>query len=121
LIAAERRHALPDVYPIAHWKEHRVRTDCHVQVQRNFYSVPYKLVGKVVVVRLDAMTVTVYYDFEVVARHERRLGRGETVTDRAHYPVHKQQATQDIHRDRVDRVRAWKRRAGFEPVAATGN
>jgi transposase len=106
LIAAERRHMLPDVYPIAHWKEHRVRSDCHVQVQRNFYSVPYSLVGKVVVVRLDATVVMVYYDFNVVARHERRVGRGETVTDRTHYPPHKQRATQEIHRDRIDRVRA---------------
>ena len=106
LIAAERRHELPEPYPIAHWSEHLVRTDCHVQVRRNFYSVPYGLVGKKVVVRVDADAITAYDDFQIVARHERRIGRGETVTDRAHYPPEKRRSTQDIRRERVERMRA---------------
>jgi transposase len=84
LIADERRGSLPEPYPIAAWSEHRVRTDCHVQVRSNFYSVPYEHVGRRVVVRLDANRVTVYADFEVIARHERQIGRGRTVTDRQH-------------------------------------
>ena len=105
LIAAERSALLPEPYPVAHWSEHRVRTDCHVQVYYNFYSVPYQLVGKNVVVRLDADSVTVFDNFEAVARHERRIGRGETVTDRCHYPEHKRRSAHDIHRERVERVR----------------
>jgi transposase len=106
LIADERRGSLPEAYPIAAWSEHRVRSDCHVQVRSNFYSVPYEHVGKRVVVRVDANTVTVYADFEVVARHERQIGRGRTVTDRQHYPEHKRKATQEIRRERVDRIRS---------------
>ena len=106
LIADERRSPLPEAYPIAAWSEHRVRTDCHVQVRSNFYSVPHEYVGKRVVARVDASTVAVYVDFEVVARHERQIGRGRTVTDRQHYPEHKRKATQEIRRDRVDRIRS---------------
>lgn len=38
LIVNERHKALPERFPIAAWSEHRVRTDCHVQVRSNFYS-----------------------------------------------------------------------------------
>jgi len=94
LIADERRSPLPEAYPIAAWSEHRVRTDCHVQVRSNFYSVPHEYVGKRVVARVDASTVAVYVDFEVVARHERQIGRGRTVTDRQHWPEHKRKPSE---------------------------
>jgi len=105
LIVHERRGDVPERFPIGAWSEHRVRTDCHVQVRANFYSVPHQLVGKQVVVRVDATTVTVYDAFAAVARHERRIGRGESVTDREHYPKHKRKASQELHRERVDRIR----------------
>lgn len=105
LLPAERQTPLPEPYPIAHWSEHRVRTDCHVQVRYNFYSVPYQLVGKKVVVRVDADSVMAYDNFQVVARHVRDFGRGQTITDRSHYPEHKQRSSQEIHRERLERVR----------------
>jgi hypothetical protein len=83
-----------------------VRTDCHVQVRRNFNSVPYQLVGKTVVARVDATSVVIYIDFAVVARHERRLGRGESVTKREHYPEHKRKSTQEIRHERIARIRS---------------
>jgi len=45
LIVHERRGDIPERFPIGAWSEHRVRTDCHVQVRANFYSVPHQLVG----------------------------------------------------------------------------
>ena len=106
LFAAEQRGPLPEPYPIATWSEHKVRTDCHVQVLRNYYSVPYTLVGKTVVVRVDAGTVRVFSDLREIALHDRVLAVGRTVTDRAHYPEHKRKSTQEIHDERVARVRA---------------
>jgi transposase len=105
LFEAERRGALPEPYPIATWSEHKVRTDCHVQVLRNFYSVPYTLVGKTVVVRVDRTTVRVFSELQQVALHDRVFAAGRTVTDRAHYPEHKRRSTQEIHEERVARVR----------------
>jgi transposase len=106
LIALERRGPLPERYPLAFWSEHRARTDCHVQVRSNFYSVPYQLVGRIVVARVDATSVTLYKDLAVVARHERCLGRGQSVTDRRHYPEHKRKSTQEIHHERIARIRS---------------
>jgi transposase len=106
LIALERRGPLPERYPLAFWSEHRVRTDYHVQVRWNFYSVPYQLVGKTVVARVDATSIVIYNDLTVVAQHERRLGRGESVTNRDHYPEHKRKSTQEIRHERIDRIRS---------------
>jgi len=106
LIVNERHKALPERFPIAAWSEHRVRTDCHVQVRSNFYSAPYRLVGKRVVARIDDASVTLYDEFSVVARHDRQIGRGRTVTDRAHYPEHKRKGSHEIHRERIDRIRS---------------
>jgi len=106
LIIDERAKPLPERFTIAAWSEHRVRTDCHIQVRSNFYSVPYTLVGKRVVVRCDAGTIVVYDELTVVARHERYHGRGRTITDRQHYPEHKRKPTQEIRRERIDRIRS---------------
>jgi len=112
LLPCERRHALPEPYPLAQWGEFRVRRDCHVGVHKNFYSVPYRLAGKSVVVRVDADSVLVYDDLDLVARHRRSFGRGENVTDRSHYPSHKRLSTQQIHADRVERIRSIGPAAG---------
>jgi len=105
LIVDERKKPLPERFTVANWSEHRVRTDSHIQVRSNFYSVPHTLVGKRVVVRSDARSIAVYDDFAVIARHARHLGRGRTVTDRQHYPEYKRKATQDIRQERVERIR----------------
>jgi hypothetical protein len=47
-----------------------------------------------------------YNDLVEIARHERRLCRGESVTDRDHYPEHKRKSTQEIHHERVARIRS---------------
>jgi hypothetical protein len=106
LIIAERQKPLPERFTVASWSEHRVRTDCHIQVRANFYSVPHTLVGKRVVVRIDTNSVTAYDDFALVAKHERLVGRGRTLTDRAHYPEHKRKGSHQIHRERVEQIRS---------------
>ncbi len=106
LIAGERRGELPDPFPLACWREPHVRTDCHVQVEYNFYSVPYRLTGKKVAVRIERDEIVVYDDFVEVARHARCRDRGQTITDRSHYPEHKRLSSQQIHADRVARIRA---------------
>ncbi len=105
LLPLERRGPLPDPYPLALWGEPRVRRDIHVCVLKNFYSVPYHLVGKKVVVRIDDSSVLFFHDLELVARHERCFDRGQTITNREHYPPHKRLSTQEIHAQRVTRIR----------------
>ena len=44
-----------------------VRKDCHIQVQRNFYSVPYTLVGTDVTVRRSEARIDVFAAGECAA------------------------------------------------------
>ncbi len=93
-------------YEIAVFTHNKVRKDCHVQVLANFYSVPYTLVGQTVSVRRTEQRIDVFAGGERVASHVRAIGRGKSVTDPAHYPPTKRRATQEIHRERVELVRA---------------
>jgi transposase len=112
LLPLERRGPLPDPYPLALWAECRVRNDIHVCVLKNFYSVPYTLAGKKVVVSIDDSWILIYHDLELVARHERCFERGQTFTNREHYPSHKRLSSQEIHAQRVARIRGIGPAAG---------
>lgn len=106
LFESERRGEMPEVYPIALWTEAKVRRDCHVQAHYNYYSVPYRFVGKTVVLRIDAEYVSIFDDLLEIARHRRASGRGVTTTDRSHYPQAKQATWQERRAERLLRIRA---------------
>jgi transposase len=62
----------------------------HIQVENNFYSVPYKLVQKTVDVRITATTLEVLFKGERVASHPLSHGRGKYATDSSHFsPAHR--------------------------------
>lgn len=63
----------------------RVDTRSRVGVRQSYYSVPARLVGRRVPVRLTATTVEVFDAGRRVAVHERALGRGIEVLDLDHY------------------------------------
>jgi transposase len=109
LFEEEKASLLPlptDPFEVAIFGRYKVRKDCHVHVDGNYYSAPYTLVGREVVVRISEREVSVFDDGERVALHTRALGKGETVTDSEHYPPTKRIATQEIHRRRVLEVRS---------------
>ena len=56
-----------------------------VTVEKNHYSVPDKLVGKKVQVRLYTDKLIIYYDDSIVARHTRDFGSGQWKIDIYHY------------------------------------
>jgi len=76
----------PTPYEYATWKKAKVHLDYHVEVERAYYSVPYRLIGKTVEARLTANAVEILYRQQVVARHLRTRVRGQFVTDPAHRP-----------------------------------
>jgi transposase len=79
--------ALPaTAYEYATWKKAKVHLDYHVEVDRAYYSVPYRLIGKTVEARLTANTIEILHRQQVVARHLRTRIRGQFVTDPAHRP-----------------------------------
>jgi transposase len=73
-------------YEFARWKKARVNIDCHIQVENNFYSVPYHLVHKQVEARISANTVEVFYQGQRIASHLISLGKGRFKTESCHLP-----------------------------------
>lgn len=83
--------SIPDVaFEFAEWRQAKVHPDCHIQVERNFYSVPYRLAGQSVRVRVGAKVVEVFdAESEAVAAHPRLSGIGKMSTQEQHYPDRK--------------------------------
>lgn len=102
----EREHLLPlprQRWELVLWREAKVHADTHVQVERAMYSVPWRFVGKQVLVRLLARSVEIYFDDVRVATHT-RLPPGKRSTIEAHLP----EGRRDLrHRSRE----FWERRA----------
>jgi len=73
-------------YELAAWQPCRVNIDYHVQVDHNFYSVPYQLVHARVEARFTHGTVEVFLKGHRVASHPRLTGRGRFSTQAAHMP-----------------------------------
>jgi transposase len=79
--------ALPRTrYELAEWKPCRVNIDYHVDVDHNFYSVPYPLVHERVEARFTASIVEVLFKGKRIASHARLTGRGRFATQLAHMP-----------------------------------
>lgn len=75
------------VLPI--YKMAKVHMDCHIQFQRNFYSVPHTYVQQTLKVRLIDNTLEIFdKDGESVASHIKMSGRGKRSTCKGHYPKH---------------------------------
>ncbi len=98
-----------DRYEFATWRHPKVGIDYHVEVRadRHFYSVPYRLVGEHVDVRMSAKTVEVFSRHRRVASHPRRFTPGYS-TDPAHMP--------ESHRRHASwtpgRIIAWANKTG---------
>jgi hypothetical protein len=80
---------LPETeFEFGQWKKAKVHPDCHVQVQYNFYSVPWKYVGQEVDVRISRSFVEIFTNLERHAIHKQPSSRyrGKYITDDAHLP-----------------------------------
>jgi len=80
--------ALPQSrFELFDWRTAKVHPDCHVQVDKNFYSAPHQMIGQTVRVRLSAKLVELFTsDHERLAAHARLSGTGKFSTDEQHYP-----------------------------------
>lgn len=74
-------------YELREWKPCGVNIDYHVEVDRNFYSVPHALLHEEVEARFTQATVEVFFRNKRVASHPRLSGRGRHHTDPAHMPA----------------------------------
>jgi transposase len=68
------------------WKRAKVNIDCHVELEKHYYSAPHPLVGEEVEIRFTATTVEVFHGNRRVASHLRSWARGQHTTEAAHLP-----------------------------------
>jgi transposase len=73
-------------YEFAIFSEARVHVDYHVEVDRHYYSVPYKLIKQLVHVRLTVNTVECFCNGQRVASHIRSYQKGKHTTLVEHMP-----------------------------------
>jgi transposase len=87
-------------YEFGEWRKAKVHPDYHIEVARAYYSVPYRLIGERVDVRLTARAVEIFHAGHLVAAHPRAQERAQRLTRRVHRPdTHL--AVIDQHLDRV--------------------
>ena len=73
--------ALPNrTYIYKDFKDCKVNIDYHIQLEADYYSVPYQLAGKVVRARYTSTTVEIYHENKRVAVHQRGPGKGVAAT-----------------------------------------
>jgi transposase len=93
-------------YQYATWKKAKVHLDYHVEVERRYYSVPYRLIGKTVDLRLTVHMVEVFYRGQAVATHLRQDGPRRFVTDPAHRPERHRAVIELNHERLLERAEA---------------
>jgi hypothetical protein len=77
----------PSPFELSEWRQAKVHPDCHIQVEKNFYSVPFVYVGQKVRVRRTEKMVEVFSeDSQPLTAHARLRGIGQFSTYDFHYP-----------------------------------
>ena len=78
---------LPDVLPeLATWTKLKVHGNCHVQFEKAFYSVPFRLVRQPLWLKATETTVKLFHNLELVAIHPRMYRAGMRSTVDEHLP-----------------------------------
>jgi transposase len=74
-------------FELSEWRHAKVHPDCHIQVDKNFYSVPFVYVHQKVRVRSTEKLIEVFNeDSQPIAVHRRLRATGQFATTDAHYP-----------------------------------
>jgi transposase len=78
---------LPDVpVELAVWAKAKLHGNCHVQLEKCYYSAPYRLVHQTLWLKATETTVKIYHQLELVAVHRRLYRAGQRSTIDEHYP-----------------------------------
>lgn len=88
LAKLENLKALPE-YPFefCQWSQAKVHHDCHIQLGKNYYSVPFQWVSKTVDVKLTRSMVSIYSNLELLCSHPHIEGPNwRWSTNKNHYP-----------------------------------
>ena len=89
--ANEKNHLkpLPALdYDYVEIKKVQVRPDYHVEINANYYSVPYQLIYQTVQYQIQGSILDIFHDGQVVATHICHEMKGKTTTCIEHMPTH---------------------------------
>jgi transposase len=73
-------------FQFAQWKKARVNIDYHIELERHYYSVPYRLIRQEVELRYSATTLEIFHCGQRVATHRRSHQAGQHTTEALHRP-----------------------------------
>ena len=103
---------LPETrYELAVWTQAKVHRDCHIVLDKCYYSAPFRHVGETVSVRQTDSSVRLYADYDLIATHGRAKQAGQRVTNVAHLPDYKARGLEG-------RATVRERAAGIGPYTA---
>ena len=86
-------------YVFAEWRIRRAGLDYHVEIERHYYSVPYRFAREQVETRITANTIEIFHKGERIAAHRRSSGNGKHTTIPDHMPsAHRRFADWTIER-----------------------
>lgn len=106
---------LPTVrYEFAEWKKATVGIDYHIEVERHYYSVPYRYARQKVDVRFTANTVEAFSKSERIACHLRSWVEGHHTSIAEHMPP----SHQSVEGWNGSRFLAWAAKIGPKTEAA---
>lgn len=77
-------------YTFSNWYSPKIGPDYHVQVEKNYYSVPCEYYGKKIDVQVSGKTVTLFHGLNRIATHIKAKGSFQTVTTLEHLPPSQQ-------------------------------
>jgi transposase len=103
------RELPPTPYEYATWKRCRVNLDYHVEIDKHFYSVPFRLLREEVEARVTVKTVEIFHRGKLVAAHLRSL--------RPHHPTTLTEHMPSSHR----RYRDWTHERILREAASIGD
>jgi transposase len=112
----------PEPYVVGEWTiACTVNVDYHIALERNFYSVPYRLVHKAVDAFLTPTSVQIFHRGERVASHVRAAGRNVWATVAEHMPpAHSAVANQTPERIRAEAAKIGIATAAYVEHLLTG-
>jgi transposase len=73
------------------WKEAKLHPDCHIQVEKSFYSAPFRLIGKKLTVQIIGCQVRIFDGLDLIVTHERAIAFKTRQTKVDHLPPEKVQ------------------------------
>lgn len=73
-------------FECGYWKRLQVNIDYHVELEKNYYSIPFQLVKEKVDVRYSVSIVEIFHKGKRVTSHLKAKGQGKTITNPEHMP-----------------------------------